>query len=422
MDSNGERHMSTSDSTGHRFSDEVASEIRFGCAAALMLCSLTNMIVFLGLDLGESLIRTSPVRGHTFGYTEAAYANWDGQWYAEIAAKGYSFNPDAHSNVAFFPAYPMLGRVVARVTGLRYDDALLAVSNLLLAMTFVLLAKYLQAREGGDPNYTGFVLLALGMVPTSFFFRVAYSESLFLFLMTLTFHGMQRRWSLFALAAIIGLATATRAVGVALIPALAWHAWQRSPKWPTFTARMLVLGPLACWGLFAYMAYLQVEFGDPLVFAKTQAHWRIRPPTGIGTRLFDLATLEPIRSLFDPSGPAYAQTIGRADDLLFCLRAADPVYFLGAVVLVILGSIKRWLTDVEIIAAVGLLIIPYATVGYEQYMQSMGRYSTVVLPAYLVLGRLLCRIPGSVVAAMIGISGFFLGVYSALFAAWYVFI
>jgi hypothetical protein len=170
------------------------------------------------------------------------------------------------------------------------------------------------------------------------------------------------------------------------------------------------------------MAYLQVEFGDPLVFAKTQVHWRIRPPTEVGTRLLDLATLEPIRSVFDPSGPAYAQTIGRSDDLLFCLRAADPVYFLGATALVIMGSIKRWLTGVEMITAVGLLAIPYATVGYEQYMQSMARYSAVVLPVYLVLGRLLCRIPATVAAAMIGIWAFFLGVYSALFAAWYVLI
>jgi hypothetical protein len=417
-----ELHMPGTNDADNRPSDEGPHEERFGWAAALMLYALTNVIVFVGLSLGESLIRRSPVRGHTFGYTDAAYANWDGQWYTKIAAEGYVFNPDAHSNVAFFPAYPMLGRLTARVAGLRYDDALLTVSNLLLAMTFVLLAKYLQGREGGDPNYTGFVLLALGMVPTSFFFRIAYSESLFLFLMTLTFHGMQRRWSLFALAAIIGLATATRAVGVALIPTLAWHVWQRSPKWPAFTAWMLLLGPLACWGLFAYMAYLQVEFGDPLLFAETQAHWRIRPPTDGGTRLLDLATLEPIRSLFDPSGPAYAQTIGRSDDLLFSLRAADPVYFLGAVFLVILGSIKRWLTGVEIIAAVGLLAIPYATVGYEQYMQSMARYSTVVLPVYLVLGRLLCRIPATVAAAMIGIWAFFLGVYSALFAAWYVFI
>lgn len=60
-------------------------------------------------------------------------------------------------------------------------------------------------------------------------------------------------------------------------------------------------------------------------------------------------------------------------------------------------------------------MIPYATIGYEQYMQSMARYSSAAVPIYLVLGHLLCRLPAPVVVSLVGISTFFMGFYAAMF-------
>jgi len=54
-------------------------------------------------------------------------------------------------------------------------------------------------------------------------------------------------------------------------------------------------------------------------------------------------------------------------------------------------------------------------------MRSLGRYSSAVVPIYVVLGHLLCRIPGPMVAGLLGVSGFLLGTYTALFASWYKF-
>ena len=68
------------------------------------------------------------------------------------------------------------------------------------------------------PFSTRFVLytvLALALFPTSFFMRMVYTESLFLFLVLLTFVAMQRNWPLAVIAVIAGTATATRSVGVA---------------------------------------------------------------------------------------------------------------------------------------------------------------------------------------------------------------
>jgi hypothetical protein len=55
-------------------------------------------------------------------------------------------------------------------------------------------------------------------------------------------------------------------------------------------------------------------------------------------------------------------------------------------------------------------------------MASMGRFTCVVFPVYLVIGRLLHAMPGPLTAAILALAGFMLGAYAALFAAWYLFI
>ena len=47
-------------------------------------------------------------------------ARWDANWYLGIATEGYHFvpnKPGLQQSIAFFPAYPMLVRVVARILG-----------------------------------------------------------------------------------------------------------------------------------------------------------------------------------------------------------------------------------------------------------------------------------------------------------------
>ena len=45
-----------------------------------------------------------------------ALARYDGGHYAEIVNQGYSYNPIVRSTVAFFPAYPLVGRLVMSAT------------------------------------------------------------------------------------------------------------------------------------------------------------------------------------------------------------------------------------------------------------------------------------------------------------------
>lgn len=39
--------------------------------------------------------------------------HWDGRWYLRIAEEGYYYDPGTASSVAFFPAYPLAGRLTA---------------------------------------------------------------------------------------------------------------------------------------------------------------------------------------------------------------------------------------------------------------------------------------------------------------------
>lgn len=79
----------------------------------------------------------------------------------------------------------------------------------------------------------------------------------------------------------------------------------------------------------------------------------------------------------------------------------------------------RWLNGYEIALCIGLLLIPYVTRSHEMCMGSMGRFAAVVFPLYLVLGRLLAKLPIPLAAALLGVSGLLMATYAALFAAWY---
>jgi hypothetical protein len=83
------------------------------------------------------------------------------------------------------------------------------------------------------------------------------------------------------------------------------------------------------------------------------------------------------------------------------------------------GWWKRWLNGYEIWATLGLLFVPYWTIGYEGQMVSMARYVVVIAPLYLVAGRLLIKLPPAVGGCVLALCCMLLAAYSALFARWY---
>jgi hypothetical protein len=392
-------------------------------ATGILYYWLTSLIVVLAVDAGCQFVRLSPHPLAQRTDFPDAFANWDGAWYKRILRHGYMYDPRTNSSVAFFPAYPLLGRLVVYLTGCDPGLALVLISNVSLAATFVLLLAYVSRRFPGAPPGMGlYVLLAFGLLPTTFFFRMAYTESLFLFLTVLVFYGLDKHWPVPALAAIAGLATATRAVGIALIVPLLIHTWQRDSRPLTFLLRTALLLPLSTWGLAAYMLYLWCAFGTPFLFAQAQAAWRMRPSPPPIEKAYALLTFEPLWTVYDPSSPALWNRFDPHANLLFNMQFANPIYFLLALGLLVVGAAKTWLSNKELAFALLLLLIPYVSQSYELCMNGLGRFAAAPFPIYIVLGNLLVHLPRSLSAAVLGIWSFLLGTYAALFAAWYPFI
>jgi len=168
------------------------------------------------------------------------------------------------------------------------------------------------------------------------------------------------------------------------------------------------------------MLFQWVAFDEPLAFVKTQAHWA-GGSMGFREQLIGAATLEPIRSVYDPSSRCYWGDVPPEGNLLFNLKAANPMYFLVAVALVGLGAYKRWLNGRELLLAAGLLLIPYCLQGARTGMVGHARYAAVVFPAYIVLGHLLHRAPPALAGALLAVSGLCLAIYSMMFVSWYWF-
>jgi Gpi18-like mannosyltransferase len=184
----------------------------------------------------------------------SSFAAWDGEWYVKIASSGYEWDCERMSSVAFFPAYPALAAIVQKVTGCRTEWALLVVSHGALLGCFVLLGSYVRKRfPEASVDLPEYSLLALGLFPTTFWMRMCYTESLFLFAVLLAMFGMQLGWRPLWVALVIGFATATRSSGVALVPVFCWWLWHGSEGQAFVQAarKAIVLLPVCVWGLLA---------------------------------------------------------------------------------------------------------------------------------------------------------------------------
>lgn len=368
--------------------------------------------------------------------------NWDGQPFRSIITVGYEYSPLKQTRVAFFPAYPLAGKLLT-FFGLDPSLALLIVSYGSLLAAFGLLAMYLRpgVRERmvlvpDRPDRVAsasfndfpmtrrmvvFALLAMGVWPTSFFFRVAYSESLFLCLSLLTMVVLARGRPLWNAAVIAGAATAVRPVGLALLLPMAWEAWRISPTPRQAIARMAVVLPIGCWGILAFMGYQWSKFGDPFAFYVTETvGWRMRPAaTPPGDKLWSLVSWEPIWGAFISGAWAKWPEPQATPIQLFSLQLANPIYWIAAVGLTAVGTVKRWLTPHEMLFSAAALGLPYLARSYEMCMTGQGRLTASVFPIYIVLGHLLARLPLVVSLALLALLAFMMAAYAALFTAGY---
>lgn len=378
---------------------------------------LTSFVVLLGAIYGNQFVKFCDEHPSARrGDLARSLAAWDGEWYEKIASKGYSYNPDQQSPVAFYPGYPLLAAAISRFTDTR--TALLIVSNSCLVAALVLLDRYLSAAPS---ELRQSVVLTAAIFPTTFYFRMAYSESLFLLLCTAAMLGMLRKWPALLIAIVIGAACGTRPLGVALLLPFLIHLWPEKRDGAAslrFSLLAAALLPIACWGLFAYGFYQWFKFGDSTAFLKTQQHWGQSEGDPFSHAL-RLLTLAPLRSVYESRSPGYWALRPPRDAAIFNMMFANPIYFAGSVAAVVLGAWKRWLNAKEVALAAGLLLIPYVTQADRMYMASMARFASVAFPVYITIGQILVRLPGPIVGILASLSATMLAIYTALFLNWY---
>jgi len=213
---------------------------------------------------------SGPLQTLTNGWHNAI-TGWDKQdslWFLQIAQHGYSPH---NASAAFYPAYPMLIRVVGYLCLGHLLLAAYLVSNGALLAALVILYR-LTEREY-DQATARRTVLYLCVFPTAFFLFDTYSEAVFLLAavgaLALATSG---RWGWACLVGII--ATLTRSAGVAIVVALAAEAIhqtvedRRLPARPSArrlaAAAAIRLGasvvPLA--GIGGYLLFWQLRYHD----------------------------------------------------------------------------------------------------------------------------------------------------------------
>lgn len=217
-------------------------------------------------------------------------ANFDGLRYLGIARFGYG-----HLQQAFFPFYPKVIRGVNKIIN-NYLLSGILVSNFFLFLSMLVFSKLLKL-EGYKKKAIKQSLLLLFFFPTAFFLGSVYTESLFLFLVLLTFY-FARKGKFHWAGIVAGLASYTRLVGIFLLPALIVEYYQQTSRrgmkerllaikqriiqpdrnrfWyliksRTIHARHLFYLALSSWGLLLYMNYLKKTEGSFFYFAKVQS-------------------------------------------------------------------------------------------------------------------------------------------------------
>lgn len=224
-----------------------------------------------------------------FGYTEYSYylekklpswqeaiepwANFDGVHYLHIASRGYD------NEWRFFPLFPMLIWTLS----LGSSSVVLPIGffiSQLIAWTGIYWLYRLMRLDFSAKKSLHIITLLL-IFPTSFFFGAVYTESFFLLLATGSLYAARtHKWPIAGLLAIA--ASATRIVGIVLVPVLLIELWTQysssSQKansyrsaltpWIRIHWKKIAIIMSGALGLILYMLYQQRVAGDPLLFLK----------------------------------------------------------------------------------------------------------------------------------------------------------
>jgi hypothetical protein len=180
----------------------------------------------------------------------------DGDWYRRIATQGYSMQWLA--GLAFFPLFPMLCSSLMVLFGISFVIAGLLINNLSFLVGLTILHHWLSDRW--HPELAKWSIAVFCWLPLSLFFGIADSDGLFLLLNVLTLYWFDQRF--YRGAAIVGaLTTATRSMGLSLVPTLMGTAWQQRRSNAAYW-----IGGICLVGFIGYGFFCAAKFGNLAAF------------------------------------------------------------------------------------------------------------------------------------------------------------
>lgn len=298
----------------------------------------------------------------------------DSGWYANIAENGYPevdgpedlgcCTPECFSQsaYAFLPLYPLGVRAVHKVMPFSVKGAAIFLSTFLSVLMFFAFYGFMYDRIGSRKSAL-YLTMVLLLFPFHYFFSMAYSESLFLLLLILTFWAVHRHhyktasisWALLVICRPTGLM-----MGLPL--AIFLYEEMRVKGRVTgdlkrdallYSSRLALFMP----GLLTFAGYcwwLYMNTGDPFAFAAAQKGW---------CKQF----IFPLASLFRGDGQEVA---------------VNSIYLVLMMGVAVYAGITRKITlSFQVLIWINILIP--LTAGS---VISMPRYISVVFPLFLVIG------------------------------------
>lgn len=359
----------------------------------LILFLLVAVVVWISIWIGTTHFAHDaffPARpGIAGGTWFEGWQRWDAYWYRTIAREGYTYFPGVQSSVAYWPSYPLVLRSVSWL----FPSIFITGSIVTLcsgAATAVLLRRWAGVFLPRAAAVTTVVLFLL--YPYGYYqYGAIYADALFV-AVTIAAFLLVERDRLFWAGLVGVVATAARPAGVVVAVALVLRVIERrnlarmsaAPSaggtvrltlWQRFDPRGLrrrdtpVL--LAFGGVGAWMLFLWVRFGDPLLFATVESNWGqgAGPATWFKVRVFEELRDKPLA----------AGTIG---------HVVQGLLLFGALALVP-RIIRRfgWTYALYTLGVIGL-----ALVGTKDF-QSSGRYLIGAFPCFAVLAEPLAARP-----------------------------
>ncbi len=373
---------------------------------------LTPVVVFFAIRAVGILVLADLARlnGKSLGDRLAA---WDGKWMLAIAEHGYDNVPvdltDAwgvHSvdtAYAFFPGYPYLVSVVARLPLVTTYGAAIAVNVVLCVFAAAGVARLgalcaqrmatatplpwdrLRAAMPGslsrfvpdpgprpepashpDPYTVGLITVALfAATPMSIVLNMAYTEALFCAVAVWALIGvLEERWLLAGVCAL--LAGATRPTGVVVIATVVVVGLTTLRRWPgrSESARILTAITLSPIGYLGFLGVVWARTGHPL-------GWFTIQTDGWDTRFdFGVAAVRFVNDSLTHSGevaPVATAAIMLSTPLLIAVavwsRLPWPVLLYAMLVVAsIMASSGLMMSRARLLLPAFVLLIPFAVI------------------------------------------------------------